>query len=326
MAVYKTTSSKTIIRKVMRDLNPNNDNWIQDAIEWMGEALEHIGSAAQLETKGCILDIVDYKASLPADLYYINQVSINANTGAVNQEALISQLRNQVKLLNDNLKTYNNNLNDEIEKSVDGTYTSNISVADLKDYESLRKTTDHEIREINARLAVIENQYLNADSLVALAYCTTNFPKDLHCESCVNETAQCKECYYVENDRIKTSFSSGKICLSYKALPTDDDCYPLVPDDISYKEAMFWYIYKKMLLGGEMPVNNGINYTFAEQMWQRYCTQARNAANYPDIDRYESFMNQWVRLIPNINRNMTGFENLGTRETLHRGSGNTYGL
>ena len=66
MAVYKTTSSKTIIRKVMRDLNPNNDNWIQDAIEWMGEALEHIGSAAQLETKGCILDIVDYKASLPS--------------------------------------------------------------------------------------------------------------------------------------------------------------------------------------------------------------------------------------------------------------------
>ena len=109
------------------------------------------------------------------------------------------------------------------------------------------------------------------------------------------------------------------------AFPTDDDCYPLVPDDISYKEAMFWYIYKKILLGGDSPVNNGINYTFAEQQWKYYCTQARNAANFPDIDRYESFMNQWVRLIPNINRAMTGFENLGTRETLHRGPSNTYG-
>ena len=113
---------------------------------------------------------------------------------------------------------------------------------------------------------------------------------------------------------------------SYKAFPVDDDCYPLVPDDISFKEAMFWYVYKKMLLGGDTPVENGINYVFAEQQWKYYCTQARNAANYPDIDRYESFMNQWVRLIPNINRHSAAFENLGTRETLHRGSANTYGL
>ena len=325
MAIYKTTSSKTILRKVFRDLNPNNDNWMDDAIEWIGEALEHIGSATQLEKRGCILDINNYKASLPADLYYINQVAINGNNGGINQESLITELRNQVKLLNDNLGTYNNNLNDEIVQSTDGTYTSNITPDDLKDYASLKKTTDHEIREINVRLAVLENDYLNADALTPLSYCTTNFPAGIHCESCVNETAKCKECYYVENGRIKTSFVSGKVCLSYMAFPTDDECYPLVPDDISYKEAMFWYIYKKMLLGGESTVNNGINYTFAEQQWKYYCTQARNAANFPDIDRYESFMNQWVRLIPNINRSMTGFENLGTRETLHRGPSNTYG-
>jgi hypothetical protein len=39
MAVYKTKSSKTIIRKIFRDLKPDNDdNWIDDAIEWIGEA------------------------------------------------------------------------------------------------------------------------------------------------------------------------------------------------------------------------------------------------------------------------------------------------
>ena len=40
--IYKNISSKAIIRKVFRDLNPNGDNWIEDAIEWIGEALEHI--------------------------------------------------------------------------------------------------------------------------------------------------------------------------------------------------------------------------------------------------------------------------------------------
>ena len=48
--IYRNTSSKSIIRKVMRDLKPNDDNWVDDAIEWIGEALEHIGSAAQLAT------------------------------------------------------------------------------------------------------------------------------------------------------------------------------------------------------------------------------------------------------------------------------------
>ena len=45
MAIYKTTSSKVVIRKIFRDLKPDRDNWIDDAIEWIGEALEHIGSA-----------------------------------------------------------------------------------------------------------------------------------------------------------------------------------------------------------------------------------------------------------------------------------------
>ena len=318
MAIYKTTSSKTILRKVFRDLNLNNDNWIDDAIEWIGEALEHIGSSAQLEKKVCMIDILDFKGSLPADLYYVNQVAINASEGAVGQEALISQLRNQVKLLNDNLKTYNNNLNDEIEQSTDGTYTSNITTDDLITYESLRKTTDHEIREINVRLAIIEDKYLNTTGLSPLAYCTTNFPEALHCDNCVNKNAKCKECYYIENGRIKTSFVAGKVCLSYMAFPTDDDCFPLVPDDISFKEAMFWYVYKKILLGGEAPAVKEINYIFAEQQWKYYCTQARNAAVFPDIDRMESFMNQWVRLIPNINRASDAFENLGTRESLDR--------
>ena len=69
MAIYKTTSSKTVLRKVFRDLNPNNDNWVHDAIEWIGEALEHIGSASQLEKKVCMVSISDFKGALPADLW-----------------------------------------------------------------------------------------------------------------------------------------------------------------------------------------------------------------------------------------------------------------
>ena len=72
MAIYKTVSSQTIIRKVFRDLRPENDDWIDDAIEWIGEALEHIGASTQLCQKQCVLDVKNHKVLLPSDLYYIN--------------------------------------------------------------------------------------------------------------------------------------------------------------------------------------------------------------------------------------------------------------
>lgn len=283
MAIYKTTSSKAIIRKIFRDINPNTDNWVDDAVEWIGEALEHIGAAPQLELKTCVLSMVDYKAALPADLFYINQVAINETAEAV----VISQQMDT--------------LLEQIDDIVNGSKASNYT-----------------LNEINSRLQVLENQLGADDSISVLTKCRTSFPKTADCPDCVNDNQVPFRCYYIEADKIKTSFNAGKICLSYMAFPLDDECYPLVPDDISFKEAMFWYVYKKMLLGNMTPSQNGIGYEFAEMQWKYYCTQARNAANYPDIDGYESFMDQWVRLIPNINRHSSGFGSLNQRESLGR--------
>lgn len=287
MAVYKNITSRAIIRKIMRDLQTTDDNWIDDAIEWMGEALEHIGASAQLEEKGCVLTIKNYRADLPADLYYINQVAINNN--------VLPSVENELT----EILTKIDSLKEDLEANPD-------------------QNVIRELRDLTNRLVVLENIYLaDTASLQPLAYSTTNFPKAIHCTDCVNELAKCKESYFIDAGTIKTSFVSGKVCLSYKAFPTDDIGFPMVPDDISFKEALFWYVYKKLLLGGTQ-IPNGINYVFAEQQWKYYCTQARNAAVFPDIDKWESFLNQWVRMIPNMNRQNNGFENLGTREMLTR--------
>ena len=294
MSVYKTISSKVVIRKIFRDLKPAKDNWIDDAIEWIGEALEHIGAAPQLCKKNCVIDVKDHKAVMPSDLYYINQVAINNSISSVNGTELDSLIAKVKELKAAIIDAQANNLE----------YSSTSSV----------------LNEINSRIVVLENVYFKtSNQLQPLQYGASNFHRSMHCEGCVNENIQYEETYIVDCGYIKTSFDSGKICLSYMAFPIDDDCYPLVPDDISYKEAMFWYIYKKILLSAPDFKNNGIDYSFAEQQWKYYCTQARNAANYPDIDRAESFMNQWVRLIPNINVHDLGFENLNTRENLFRG-------
>lgn len=282
MAIYKTISSKVIIRKIFRDINPNTDNWIDDAIEWIGEALEHIGAAPQLELKNCVLHTKDYKAALPNDLFYINQVAINDSIEAAGATGQLNRLI-------------------ELAESIIGGGVSSYT-----------------LNEINARIHVLENQILQAPGAIILNKCRGHFPHNADCPDCIEDNRIPFRCYYIEADKIKTSFSEGSVCLSYMAFPLDDECYPMVPDDISFKEAMFWYVYKKMLLGNMTPSVNGITYEFAEMQWMKYCTQARNAANYPDIDGYEAFLDQWVRLIPNINRHSTGFADLNLRESLDR--------
>jgi hypothetical protein len=282
MAIYKTISSKVIIRKIFRDINPNTDNWIDDAIEWMGEALEHIGAAPQLELKNCVLRTKDYKAALPNDLFYINQVAINDSIEAAGATGQLNKLI-------------------ELAEAIIGGGVSSYT-----------------LNEINVRIHVLENQILQAPGAIILNKCRGHFPHNADCPDCIEDNRVPFRCYYTEADKIKTSFAEGAICLSYMAFPLDDECYPMVPDDISFKEAMFWYVYKKMLLGNMNPSVNGVTYEFAEMQWMKYCTQARNAANYPDIDGYEAFLDQWVRLIPNINRHSTGFADLNLRESLDR--------
>jgi len=218
----KTVSSKTIIRKIFRDLRPKNDQWIDDAIEWVGEALEHIGSATQLIQKQCILSVANHKVLLPTDLYYINQVAINNAVSPTTSQEL------------DTLTTKVKDLQAAIVAAQ----------ADGLEYS----TTSSVLHEINSRIVVLENVYFKDDSSMRpLQYGASTFHKSMHCEGCVNENAQYEDTYILDDSYIKTSFVSGKICLSYMAFPIDDDCYPLVPDDISFREAMFWYVYKQII-------------------------------------------------------------------------------
>ena len=300
MAIYKHVSSKEIIRKVFRDMKPNNADFIHDAIEWIGEALEHIGASPQLCRKQCVVDIKDHKACLPGDLYYINQVAVNSCVSS-SVDTQIDTVVNQIETLNSNIVTYSNQL-----------ITNTVTGADLND---TRIASNNQLRDLNVNLEVLTNMYFTGGSCLSpLQYGASTFHSSIHCDGCVNENIRYKDTYIIDCDHIKTSFATGKVCISYMAFPIDEECYPLVPDDISYREAMFWYIYKKLVLSGTPGRNHKIGYEYAEQMWQVYCTQARNAANYPDIDKYESFMNQWVRLVPDINAHNSFFETLNDRE------------
>jgi|TARA_R110002126_G_scaffold14839_1_gene61720 hypothetical protein len=301
MAIYKNVSSKEIIRKVFRDIKPSTANFVHDAVEWIGEALEHIGSSPQLCQKQMVIDITDHKGCLPGDLYYINQVAVNTCVSSA-IDSQINTVTNQIEDLNSNILNYSSQL----------TAVTTPTTVDLNAY---RVASNNQLRDLNVNLKVLTNMYFTGGSCLSpLQYGASTFHNSIHCDGCVNATVRYKDTYIIDCGYVKTSFATGKICISYMAFPTDEECYPLVPDDISFREAMFWYIYKKLLLQGITGRNTKLGYEYAENMWQNYCTQARNSANYPDIDKYESFMNQWVRLVPDINAHSTFFESLNDRE------------
>lgn len=75
---YKLTSSKAILAKIYRDFKPNNANWEQDAVEWIGEVIEFIGYPGNFPKKKVVLTVKDHRTAFPCDFYQIRHIKHNA--------------------------------------------------------------------------------------------------------------------------------------------------------------------------------------------------------------------------------------------------------
>lgn len=231
MPVYTNISAKYIINKLYRDLALEDPNYELDFLEWIGEALQFIGSGSQKQkVKGTQLQVTDHKAKLPMGLSTILQ-----------------------------LRYY-------------------------KEAEDYWKVISFNPRNFNPHEKDSKNLVVNTE-----------------------------ETYSLNPNYIETSFEEGIIELNYTRFPIDEDGYPLVPDNQYFKDALFWYCYKKILLQGYRSKVQTIDYHFADEKWNFYCGAARNKANFPDIDQYERFKDMWVGLIPKQDIVENGFD-LSTQE------------
>jgi hypothetical protein len=130
-----------------------------------------------------------------------------------------------------------------------------------------------------------------------------------------------EETYTMDPVYIKTSFRDGVITMAYTAFPLDEDGFPEVPDDISFREALFSYIVKKLKYIDYLDEKISENrYHRLERTWDFYCKQAAGKMQMPDLDQLESIKNWSLRLLPNINDHATYFANLGREQHLHKGN------
>lgn len=92
--------------------------------------------------------------------------------------------------------------------------------------------------------------------------------------------------YNIVLDNIITNYKDGTLKLQYLAMPTDEEGFPLIPDNESYKEAFFWKVARQLAIRGSIP-NKELSYERCDYEWQFYCGQARaegHAPTHAEID------------------------------------------
>lgn len=123
--------------------------------------------------------------------------------------------------------------------------------------------------------------------------------------------------YKIQGNIIYTSIKEGEITVSYQAIYTDEDGYPLIPDNSSFTRALElyikkWYFTILVELGKiQLPILQNIQQEYA---WA--VGDCETEFNRLSLDKAESFFNSWKTLIIRDSQHRQGFRDNGNKEYL----------
>lgn len=123
--------------------------------------------------------------------------------------------------------------------------------------------------------------------------------------------------YKIQGNIIYTSMEDGEIEISYQSIATDEEGYPLLPDNSSFTRALGLYIKKEHFT--TLFDMGKIQATVLNQALQDYAWavgDCQTEFNRLSLDKAESFYNSWRTLIMRDTEHRTGFINNGTKERL----------
>lgn len=295
----KLVSSKAVLAKIIADLDLKEDEIrITDVREWIGEAMEKIGAIQQLEHKVANLPIVDYQAKLPCDLYRLNQVAFS--------------FQNSCGWLPMRKVTNSFGIYKECNKSCNPKMLIKDNaliplVKNIFNIDNDREAVDilNEDKNVKQTLSALVNQYTIP---------STNGKLIMGNPATFNTTLQ----YSTKPGFINVNVPCGWVKISYHAIITDEDSMPMIPDNPSYFEAIFWYVAMKMsypkYLKGQM--NQNIYYDM-KNSWNFYRKQAYAEAMMPTVDELETIKNVWHKPYTEFRDHDTFFETTGEEQILY---------
>jgi hypothetical protein len=300
--IYKTASVERVIAKVFQDLDlKEGDHRISDMIEWSAEALEKIGCFPSFTNKVCgkdgvpLLEVSNYMTQLPCDFYNLIQCSFSTN-----QQGPYYPMR------------YGSGNFDQGNPEIDtttGPLANEAQIASTSDLVILAQML-YELDYADA-LAKINSEPETRSKLSGILNMTTPTLPGVN-----NPMATTRDITYVITPGyIKMNVESGYIMMAYQAIPTDEKGWPLIPDDASFLEAIYWYIVMKLYYPQWVSgtIRDAVYYD-ARRSWNYFCKQAYGQGLMPNTDQLEMIKNSWVRLVPEIKEHTSGFSALGQEQ------------
>ena len=151
---------------------------------------------------------------------------------------------------------------------------------------------------------------------IAMRYAT-----DLYHLNIDESTSECSREYtYVVQDCVLiASRKNGFVEMSYKALTLDNNGFPMIPDNESYKVGLEYFILFKYLepLWMMGKIQDKV-FQYIEQKKHWYLGQAENSMRLQGIDQLESTMNAINRLIIQDQSHETFYKNFGQKEIIRK--------
>lgn len=282
--IYKYTKCESVIAKIMADANMSDKNLrVTDIREWIFEAVEKIGAPVQYMQResgvdGCpVFEICDRQIPMPEDLESLTAVAYSVD-GKHWRPA----------------------------RKDDSTFHYGGHVHNHPKYHHFPEQPAG--RKIPTTLAEVVSE------TGTLRFSDKDVP-ELHSE---------EPRYFVKPGWIVMNKPRGFVKLAYKSIATDERGYPLIPDLASYQEAIYWYVMMKLSfpkfltgsLGGRSKYNFN-TYAYLQQQWNFYRNQAYAEAMMPNESEMMTIKNEWTKLIPDWESDMSFFSSNGEREIIY---------
>lgn len=118
--------------------------------------------------------------------------------------------------------------------------------------------------------------------------------------------------YKVQGRCIFTTFNEGIVKVAYRAMYTDDEGFPMIPDMPLFQKALELYI-KSNVFSIKFDLGK-INQNVLQHTEQEYCwavSQLTTQMNTPSIAEMENITNMFNQLIPGTHEYRDGFVHLG---------------
>jgi len=291
----KTVSLKTVVERVYLDFGFSYSLSFAEAAEWAGSILALLKVPVSLENKIKAITIHEGRGVLPCDLESIIQTGKLCSTEADScNRAVIATIDKGTAI---------------VEVSAVDIVNRKFKLCGCSAYTSCDECTPAGCTP--ATPIVRGSGNVPEYRLEPMRWATDTFHTKMHCTDYDFYASRTAPTYTVGGNYIFTSFSEGKVLMSYSAIPTDDEGYPLIPSDEVWRNAVKWEIAYKIALKlfiQESITDKIFNLIERDRDW--YVAAAVNRSKIPSIDEMESFKNSWNTLIPNYESHSNFFKNM----------------